>query len=212
MFTVSFIGSFCRLQHNASRRHGASFCVSSESRNYLTKSFKAITDLTVLIYDFIQPFSRTIQTLPRTTLCPGLRGFTAELGLSLLFSQCVYQATRAWQLVCFITASTAASSGRWLCVLPACSLIHTYVKVHIRSLSLFLTLCLSCHLCCSLAGGLLFFLQRWVSVDLCWELCHSLGARCHPKNLHALIPAHFVQWSCSLTFELNFTYIQKGVN
>ncbi len=50
MFTVSFIGSFFRLQHYASRRHGASFCVSSESRNYLTKSFKAITDLTVLQY------------------------------------------------------------------------------------------------------------------------------------------------------------------
>lgn len=129
------------------------------------------------------------QSLPcRGCVCPRVKGFTGGLGLSPLFSQCVYQATRAWQLVCFITASTAASSGRWLCVLPARSLIHTYATVLICSPSLFLTRFLSLLSPVLLISRRSFvFLQRWVSEHWWWELYHSVGARlCHPEITYVL--------------------------
>lgn len=129
------------------------------------------------------------QSLPcRGCVCPRVKGFMGGLELSLLFSQCVYQATRAWQLVCFITASTAASSGRWLCVLPARSLIHTYVTVLICSPSLFLTRFLSLLSPVLLISRRPFvFFQRWVSEHWWWELYHSVGTRlCHSEITYAL--------------------------
>ncbi len=215
MFTVSFIGSFCRLQHYARRRHGASFCVSSESRNYLTKSFKAITDLTVLQYYllFYTAIFTNHSNTPSYYFVSWAERVHSRAGtVTAVQSVCLsgYKSMTA----CMLHYGFNRSIEWEVAVCASCLLSHSPIRESTRthSVSISDSLCLSCHLYCSLAGGLLFFLQRWVSVDLCWELCHSLGARCHPKNLHALIPAHFVQWSCSLTFEWNFTHIQKGVN
>lgn len=183
--------------------HGASLCVLSESLNYLTKSFKAITDLTVLQYyllfysHFHAPFKHSL-----VLLCvPGWEGSqqswdchccSVSVFIRLQEHDSLYASLRL--------QPQHRVGGGCVCFLPALSFTHTWKYTY--------AVCLYFWLAQSLLSPVLL-----ISGLVGWELCHSLGARlCHPENLHALIPAHFVQWSCSLTFEWNFTYIQKGVN
>lgn len=107
-------------------------------------------------------------------------------------------------------------AGGCVCALPAHSLIHTYVTVLIRSPSLFLTrfLSLLSPVLLISRGGFCFppEVSEWALVvrALPFYGCQTVSS--WDNLLHALIPAHFVQWSCSLSFEWNFTYIQKGGN
>ncbi len=214
MFTVSFIGSFCRLQHYASRRHRASLCVLSESLNYLLNQViysRYITGLTILQYYLL--FSIVIFTHHSNTpsyyfvaVSRAERVHSRAGTVAAVQSVCLsgYKSMTA----CMLHYGFNRSIEWQVAVCASCLLSHSHIRdsTHTQFVSISDSLCLSCHLCCSLAGGLLFFLQRWASEDCGCQTVSSWD------NLHALIPAHFVQWSCSLTFEWNFTYIQKGVN
>ncbi len=159
---------------------------------YLTKSFTAITDLTILQYYLL--FSTVIFTHHSNTpsyyfvaVSRAERVHSRAGTVAAVQSVCVsgYKSMTA----CMLHYGFNRSIEWQVAVCASCLLSHSHIRdsTHMQSVSISDSLCLSCHLCCSLAGGLLFFLQRWASEDWCWELCHSVGARlCHPEITYTL--------------------------